>query len=463
MAEPYLYDGYATGAIHRPPDSRDWQLLYLPEVVQRLSVGLPQQFYVTPMEEVPEHVKLNQGPVPKCVASSSCIAKSVQEWFDLRRWQAYNDDELYRACGGTGSTGIYTDAALQYARDTGLLLADGSRRYKIASYMFAPKQYRLFRETLAAALIETGPCVIALQLPVAFGWNSGEGLQGPQSYHQMELHGYEGLEDNDWAVFLNSWGSGFGQRGFVRVRWNSIETNGSFQGGYGYGYKLADFVDEGTQPDPQPDPDPQPQPEPQPQPRPIVVTGYGTARTVPAVEAGQAFGVLGSGFDGAGILQAQWGAYPLEVRERTAQALTVVAPAATGLNRLSVRIEGTLAAGPYLAVQGDGQPEPQPDPGPDPNPEPQPQPDPGGLTVEVKTFRQRSAFITVRVLGATGGGVATLTVTQSGQPVPVQQGRPLRAVEAWQGPYFLPSAVPGEIVVRVEAEGRSGEVRAIVP
>ena len=147
-----------------------------------------------------------RGRFPKCVASSTCIGKSGQEWFDLKKWQAYNDQELYTACGGTGSTGIYTDKCLKYAQDTGVLLADGSKRFRIASFMFAPKERRVFRETLAAALMETGPCVVAMILPTNFGWNSGADLQGAQSYHQMCLWGWEGLEDNDWAVFLNSWG-----------------------------------------------------------------------------------------------------------------------------------------------------------------------------------------------------------------------------------------------------------------
>lgn len=291
--EPYLYEGKATGALPREPRPGDWQLDRLPEVRELLAAGLPSSFVVRPLESIPDLIKLDQGPIPKCVASSTCISKSLQEFADLQRWQAYNDQELYQACGGTGSTGIYTDTCLAYARDTGVLVADGSRRYRIASYMFAPRVRQQFRETLAAALIATGPCVVAMILPASFGWHSSGLLQGPQSYHQMCLVGYEGLEDGDWAVFLNSWGPGFGQNGFARVMWEVIETGGTFQqvGGYqyAYAYQLADFVDGSVKPEP----------SPEPVKKIVRVGGILTGEGAERVLENTTLGVSGSGFVGS--------------------------------------------------------------------------------------------------------------------------------------------------------------------
>lgn len=244
-----LFDGHGTGALYREPDARDWQLILLPEVQAALP-ELPGSFMVLPMAAV--QVKYNQGARPSCVSESECGAKSIEDFQDTSIWNRYDATELYRACGGNGMNGIFTDAALRYAVGTGLLVAGSQRRFKLASYLFAPQVAGDFRRTLAAALVASGPCVVAMLLPSIFGWNSGE---SPTSgYHQMCLVGYEGLGDGDYAVFLNSWGEGWGNQGFCRIAWRYLEMNGNFQNRYVYAYRMVDFIDKGTIPVPTPPP-----------------------------------------------------------------------------------------------------------------------------------------------------------------------------------------------------------------
>ena len=249
----------ATGALFRPPQPTDFRLELLEENILAREAGLPQSFLFMPMEQVPGQIKINQGSVPKCVASSTAIDKSLQEFKDIGQWQRYDDDEVYRAAGGNGSNGVDTQRVLDLTREPGLRVVGTERRYKIASYMFAPQSPRLFRETLCAAVMTTGPCVVATLLPQSFGWTSSG--QKTNGYHQMELFGWEGLEDTGWAVFLNTWGESFGNRGFVRLPWGYLEEGGSFQGRYVYAYTIADFRDNDTIP-PVPTPDPTPTPNP---------------------------------------------------------------------------------------------------------------------------------------------------------------------------------------------------------
>lgn len=235
----------ATGAIFREPGIKDFRLERLPGVGEAMA-DLPVSFLVMPLDQI--KIRYDQGPVPRCVASSECTAKAIEDFGDVGQWNQYDDIELYLASGGNGSTGISTDTALAYARDTGLLEPSG-RRWKIAAYAFAPQNANEWRQTLAAALVSSGPCVIATQLPSMFGWSSNEVLTG--AYHQMCLVGYEGLRDDDYAVFLNSWGSRFGNNGFVRLKWGYLE-GGNFQSNYTYGYKLVDVKDFVTPTPPQP-------------------------------------------------------------------------------------------------------------------------------------------------------------------------------------------------------------------
>jgi len=235
------------GALYRAPDPRDWHLEREVRVAAQLAVGIPERFMVMPIEDV--RVIYSQNG-PSCVSNSICGAKSIEDFKDLGAWQKYDADQLYKACGGDGINGIFADTALHYTRDIGCLEPTTGQRFKIDSYYFAPQSREDWRETLAAALVATGPCVVAMLVPSMFGWDSNESMTS--GYHQMCLVGYEGLGDNDYAIFLNSWGLS-GNKGFYRLRWRYLEGN-SFQSNHVYGYKLVDADDPNSIPDPPPDP-----------------------------------------------------------------------------------------------------------------------------------------------------------------------------------------------------------------
>lgn len=242
-------DWQATGALFRPQDLRDFRLELLPEVIEARAAGLPESFSLAErMQGV-----YNQGSIPKCVASSACLAKSMQEVADIGRWQWYDDDELYRANGGNGTNGVPTGQVLDYARNTGLLVRDTQRRLRIESYMFVPQVAGEFRQTLAAAIQATGPCVLAILLPQQFGWTSGG---APTSgYHQVVALGWQGLGMDGYCEIGNSWGPGWGNGGRGRVPWSYIEDGGRFLNRYNYAAKMADVRDGDTQPPPPPPPD----------------------------------------------------------------------------------------------------------------------------------------------------------------------------------------------------------------
>lgn len=245
---------WKTGALFRVDDPRDQQLQFLPQVQEQRTAGLPPSFVSMPIEEI-KTVYLQSNP--SCVTNSICGAKSIEDYLDVKSWNLYNAEQMYFDCGGDGQNGIYADRALGYTRDLGALETATGRRWKIGSYMFAPRNAGQWRETLAAALISTGPCVIATLLPSTFGWDSNEEMTS--AYHQMCLIGYDSLEDDGYALMLNSWGKGHGRGGFVRLRWRYLEGN-DFQSGHVYGYKMVDLTD-WVPPDPEPKPIP-PAPDP---------------------------------------------------------------------------------------------------------------------------------------------------------------------------------------------------------
>ena len=251
---PPLYEGrYATGALPRPPDMRDWRLEREPRVAAQLAAGLPERFMILPLEQYPSSLKIDQGMIPKCVASSDCQDRTVQQFMDLGVWEAFDDDELYRACGGNGTNGIYTQTSLEYLKNVGALQRSDFRRRKIESYLFAPQVYGEFRRTISASLMATGGCVGALMLPAGLGWESSD--SPTDLYHQMKYWGWDGLGDDDWSIWLNSWGeNGPGRLGFVRIRWRYLES-GNFQNQLCYAFTMRD-VREGTQPPPPPPPKP---------------------------------------------------------------------------------------------------------------------------------------------------------------------------------------------------------------
>lgn len=243
-------DWRSTGAVFRLDDPRDFHLEFLPQVAAALP-NLPLSLMLVEPGGIP--YVMDQNGKGACTVFSICTAKMIEDFSDIAVWNKYDGFQMYADLGGTGNNGISADPALRYTRDLGCRRIDDGRRFKIGSYMFAPRNRNDWRNTLAAALASTGPCVVAMLLPSSFSWeSSGSPTSG---YHQMCLTGYTGLGDDDYAVFLNSWSVNLGNRGFYRVKWGYLEDGGSFQSNYVYGYQMIDVKD-WVAPDPIPLPMP---------------------------------------------------------------------------------------------------------------------------------------------------------------------------------------------------------------
>lgn len=250
------------GALFRPDDPRDYHLELIPGIPEALAAGVPASYMTIQVADMP--FIYDQNGYGACVAYSCCGAKSIEDFYDVKKWNNYDAYQLYTACGGTGPNGIFADDALDYMKNTGCLEPTTNSRWRISSYAFAPRYANEWRQTLAAALVASGPCVVAMLIPSQFGWDSNSVMT--TGYHQMCLVGYEGLGDDDYAVFLNSWGNWWANKGFCRVKWGYLEGL-NFQGKHVYGYKLIDATDY----IPEPDPDPTPIPIPDPNSTPVIM------------------------------------------------------------------------------------------------------------------------------------------------------------------------------------------------
>ncbi len=242
------------GALRRVPGLKDWHLENAPGVVQA-AAGLPAAFACIAQADVQVlYAQIGSS----CVPTSICTVKGVEDFFDVKVWNEYDPQEMYHYLGGTGPNGVPTDRTLQYTRDVGCLQVATGRRWQIGGYAFAPQQPGLWRRTIAAAMVASGPVVIATLLPQTFGWDSFGPLTS--GYHQMAATEYDGLGDNDHVIFANTWGRGGGRNGFYRMTWAQLEGN-NFQESDGfrhcYGYQLID-VDDADLPPPVPIPEPSP-------------------------------------------------------------------------------------------------------------------------------------------------------------------------------------------------------------
>jgi len=247
-----------TGALFRDSDLRDWHLELEPNTAEVLAESPPPSCIVVDAEMTEESISAaigvayDQDGEGACVAYSSGGAKSIEDFKDERLWRMYDAEALYRACGGTGQNGISTDRALRYIRDYGLVEPATGFIRKIQGYAFAPQVANAWRLTLASALVANGPCVVAMLLPSVLGWDSNE--IATSGYHQLCFIAYDGLGDNDHAIFLNSWGR---YLRIIRVKWHFLE-GGNFQSRHVYGYQLIDVIDFIAPPPPPPPPPPDP-------------------------------------------------------------------------------------------------------------------------------------------------------------------------------------------------------------
>jgi hypothetical protein len=238
---------WLTGAVRREAKPQDWGLQNVPQVAEVLAEGVPDSFSCLDDNELAvEYVQIGGS----CVPTSLSVVQSCNDWKDGLRWRTYDAQEMYKAQGGTGSNGVATDGVLSRMKSLGLQEVGSDRRAKIAGYAFAPRVQDGWRRTLAAAMVSSGPVVVATLLPQQFGWDSSGPLTS--GYHQMCATRYEGLHDDGLVIFPNTWGRSAGRNGFFRLSWRQLEQD-NFQDGYTYGYQVVD-LDDLEPPEPVPDP-----------------------------------------------------------------------------------------------------------------------------------------------------------------------------------------------------------------
>jgi hypothetical protein len=381
IEESALVDGHGTGATVLTPDTRDYPIQLLPGFdPDALSpIDLTEDF----------RQRYDQGSEPSCVAFSTCGLTSAFDWLVDHGWDVLDGHRAYRELGGNGSSGIDTRVMLEYARSQGIPLLSGAGSLKIGSYVFANREPGQFRQEIVAALNAGHFCTIATLLPSNFGWDSS-GSPNAAFYHQVVAAGATGIGDNDWMIFVNSWGPNWGRGGLGRLTWGYLEQN-NLQGGYVYAYAVSPIV---LIPPPPPPPvkpiylvtghyrsaqgeTPPPfgslttlngaatpgsfeiinwQKEGEPPPPPpntLTVTGYQPAQP----KKSSSFDILGSGFS-AGSQVVIEGVASVSATVASPTLILAVAPAVPGPYMLRVKSGDKSALGPPLVVLDDVQPPP---------------------------------------------------------------------------------------------------------
>ena len=117
------------------------------------------------------------------------------------------------------------------------------------------------------AICEDCPVVIAMHLPLSFHnagnvWSGTDVDPSKHGYHAMCVIGYDDNMMGGAFEVMNSWGEGWGNHGFVWVRYSDYHKYVD-QAYEMYVKKEIPF----PRPEPQPDPRPQPQPVPKPTPK----------------------------------------------------------------------------------------------------------------------------------------------------------------------------------------------------
>jgi len=416
----YLHDGqFGTGMLWKPEDPKNYLMSRMADVQRQLLVGYPDRD-----ETLTQHMQYtyNQGASPSCVWHAISGQQTGNEHIERKGETLIFDAMGMHLATGPANEGRYTGDMLKIAQDQGTKLANSSKKYKIGSYAFAPKDSpQNWEATIKAAIASGHICGLALLLPSNFGWESSGSIV-PNSYHEVMIVGYR----PDAFLIKNSWGSGWGQNGFGWVP-ISFLTQSAYQNSYVFANTILDAIDDDLAPNP-PDPPHPPTPVSKryvvtalargsgldtlkqgvdltasgggftgnlgisavqvyddvtpPAPGTLAVTGYDPA----TVKPGANFTIIGQGFGSGGNVFVSWRGQPLSVLSHSDTALFVTAPTTEGTAPVVVRVEAAEATGPNLTISSGTTP-------PDP-------PNPGGLAVVLHIYRSgASVFCDVTVSG----------------------------------------------------------------
>lgn len=139
------------------------------------------------------------------------------------------------------------------------------------------KEHSVAVNEIKKALTEGSPVSGAFKIPQNFK-SDADGVWRPASdwqddtkwkhgLHAMTIVGYDDAKDGGAFRVLNSWGTGWGDGGFIWMRYNDFKNSG-LMAIQVYANPNTPEPAEKVQPKPQPKPDPKPDPKPQPKPEP---------------------------------------------------------------------------------------------------------------------------------------------------------------------------------------------------
>jgi C1A family cysteine protease len=201
----------------------------------------------------------HQGSCGSCWAFGAIGAVESAFLIHTEKNLDLSEQHLVSSCCNAGScNGGWPDWALDYIRNTGVpdetcypykarntacdpCAGWEDRAYKIKDHVYVEPSTDDFKW----ALKEYGPISVVLEAPDDWYYYHS-GVYSPVTDVGWANHAVllTGWDDSDGCWFIkNSWGSGWGEHGYARVKYGNLEK-------YNYAYAITGVIDHGASPDP---------------------------------------------------------------------------------------------------------------------------------------------------------------------------------------------------------------------
>jgi hypothetical protein len=210
------------------------QLAFGAEFAAPTAVNWQSQGYVTPVK--------NQGGCGSCVSFCSCsvIESAVRIKLQNPSYAIDLSEGFMQFCGGGNCNGWGLTSGLDYAKSTGVTdeacMPYQAQNMNCAASRCSDWQNRLTKitnysghATMAArkdAIANIGPVLAGMAVfNDFFAYSSGMYVKtsgsGFAGYHCISVVGYD--DNQQCWIIKNSWGTGWGESGFCRIRYNQAD------------------------------------------------------------------------------------------------------------------------------------------------------------------------------------------------------------------------------------------------